>query len=107
MESVTRIRPGDPTGTDAFGKPIPGPDVELVIDGALVAPAGSSEVLTEAGRVPIVTQTTIYFRDAWPDITAADRVRVRGVVFQVDGVPADWRSDGPGGLVVTLRDPEG
>lgn len=106
-ETVTRIRPGAQTGTDAFGQPIYGPDVETDIPGALVAPGGSTEILTEAGRVPVVTPAALYFRDTWPDIVSTDRLRVRGVVYEVAGKPAEWRSDGPGGLVVELRDMEG
>lgn len=106
-ETVTRIRHGAQTGTDAFNVPIYGPDIETDITGALVAPGGSTEVITTAGRVPVVTPTTVYFRDAWPDIVPTDRLRVRGVVYDVAGKPADWRSDGPGGLVVPLRDAEG
>jgi len=106
-ETVTRLREGAPTGVDAFNQPIPGPDVPTDITGALVAPGGSSEILTDAGRVPVVTQTAVYFPGSWPDIAKGDRLRVRGVVYEVDGKPADWRSGGPGGLVVTLREAAG
>lgn len=109
-ETVTRIRAGAQTGTDAFGQPVYGPDVETTIDGAMFAPGGSSESV-EVGREAVVTAPTLYFRAAWPDIVETDRIRVRGVEYDVDGRPADWRdpfgTDGPGGLVVTLKAVEG
>jgi len=103
-ETVTRIRKGAQTGTDGFNQPIYGPDVETDIDGALFAPGGSSEPI-EAGRAPVITEPTLYFPDARPDIAEDDRVRVRGVIYHVDGNPADWHwgDDLDGGLVVTLR----
>ena len=103
-ETVTRIRAGAPTGTDAFGQPIPGPDVETAIEGALFAPGASSEPV-EVGREAVVSSPTLYFRGARPDLVRTDRVRVRGLVYELDGDPADWRNgDSPvGGLVVTLR----
>lgn len=109
-ETVTRIRPGAQTGTDAFGQPVYGSDAETDIDGAMFAPGGSSEPV-EVGREAVVTAPTLYFRGTWPDIVATDRIRVRGVEFAVDGKPADWRdpfgTGGPGGLVVTLKAVEG
>ena len=109
MDTVIRLRAGAQTGTDAFDQPIYGPDTETPIAGALFAPGGSMEPV-EAGRDPLVTVPTLYFPGAWPDIVATDRIRVRGHVFAVTGVPADWRparDSGPGGLVVSLTDPEG
>ena len=109
METVIRIRRGPQTGTDAFGQPIYGPDVPTDIPGALFDPGGSTEPF-EPGRTPLVTVPTLYFPGAWPDIVATDRIRVRGHEFAVTGVPADWRpvmDSGPGGLVVSLADPEG
>lgn len=104
-ETVTRIRDGAQTGTDAFGQPIYGPDVETPIEGALFAPGGTSEPV-ELGRAPVISEPTLYFRNSWPDIVSTDRLRVRGVVYDVEGVPAEWhRGDQEplGGLVVTLR----
>lgn len=103
-ETVTRIRAGASVGTDAFGVPIPGSDVETDITGALFAPGGTSEPV-EVGREATVSAPTLYFRDARPDFVRTDRVRVRGVVYELDGDPADWRNGDShvGGLVVTLR----
>jgi len=107
-ETVTRVRAGASTGTDAFGQPIPGADVELDIDGALFAPGGTSEPI-EAGRAAVISEPTLYFRAARPDIVHTDHMRVRGVLYGVDGVPPDWNwgdSTG-GGLVVALTRTEG
>ncbi|MCL2089848.1 MAG: hypothetical protein FWH11_01250 [Micrococcales bacterium] len=110
-ETVVRIRPSTTVvGRDAFDQPVlAGPD-EAEIPGALVAPKGSTTVVSQPGREPVLTATTLYFRRSSPDIAPGDRVRVRGVEHDVDGEPAAWpprRPGGPSGLVVTLRDPEG
>lgn len=107
-ETVTRVRAGASTGTDAFGQPIPGADVELDIDGALFAPGGTSEPI-EAGRAAVTSEPALYFRDARPDIVRTDHMRVRGVLYSVEGDPSDWHwgdSTG-GGLVVELTRTEG
>ena len=103
-ETVVRVRAGEPTGaTDSFDQPIIGPPTEVDIAGALFAPGGVSEPV-EVGRSPVISEPKLYFRDQWPDITSADQVRVRGVLYDVEGVPADWRHENaPGGLVVPLK----
>ena len=68
------------------------------------SPGGSSEVSTE-WRVAVSTQPTVYLPTG-TDITPADRVVVRGVTYEVDGDPADWRSPFSGwrhGLAVSLK----
>lgn len=108
-ETVTRIRRGTQTGTDAFDRPVYGPDAEVDIDGAAFDPGGSLEPV-EVGRTAVVTTPKCYWRDEIPDIVSTDRLRVRGAVYQVIGKPAAWVSPYTGttkGLVVELRDPEG
>ena len=108
-ETVTRLRTGAQTGTDAFGQPVYGPDDEVDIDGAAFDPGGSVEPV-ELGRAAVVTTPKCYWRDVAPDVVSTDRLRVRGVVYQVTGNPAAWVSPYTGttkGLVVELRDPEG
>jgi len=107
-ETVTRIRAGAPTGVDKFKQPVPGPATQTPIEGALFDPGGSSEPV-EAGRTPVVTKPTLYFRGANPDIVATDQVSVRGVVYDVDGDPAYWDQGDPTvrGLVVALRNVKG
>jgi len=100
-EPVTRIR-GEVTGADRYGNPTT-VDVETDLPPAFVAPEGAPEV-AEPGRVIASQSPTLYWRDERPDVIVTDRLRVRGEVFAVDGVPADWRSPwgGVGGLVVRL-----
>lgn len=108
-ETVTRIRAGAQTGTDPFDQPIYGPDVEVDLDAAAFDPGGSLEPV-EVGRRAVVTTPKCYWRDETPDIVSTDRLRVRGVVYQVTGNPAAWVSPYTGatkGLVVELREPEG
>lgn len=65
---------------------------ETAVDGALFDPGNSGEPVTDwrSGR----SETpTLYFQRA-VDITAADRVRVRGDLYEVAGRPAEWRFNG-------------
>ena len=67
-------------------------------------PGGSTEV-SAVWRVAVSTQPTVYLPTG-TDITPADRVVVRGVTYEVDGDPADWRSPYSGwrpGLSVALK----
>ena len=81
---------------------------ELDIPGVGFNP-GSSNEPTEVGRNAVITQPEVYApTDA--DILAGDRLRIRGLVFDVEGDPADWRSPFTGwapGLVVKLKRVEG
>ena len=105
-EPVVRLR-GESTGVDRYGNPVM-VDVELDLPPAAFAPEGSPES-GEPGRSIVSQAPTLYWRDAWPDVVASDRVRVRGEVFAVDGRPVEWRSpwSGVGGLVVRLRRADG
>lgn len=103
-EVIVRVRAGEPTGEkDAFGKDVLGPPTEREIAGAWFAPGGASEP-PEIGRNAVITEPTLYFHDERPDITERDQVRVRGLLYDVEGTPADWRHDGgPEGLVIRLK----
>ena len=108
-EVVIRIRSGASTGVDRYGNPIPGTDVETPLDGAAFDPGGSREPL-EVGRAQTVTNPKVYFYMNTPDVVSTDRLRVRGLVYQVKGRPAVWSSPFPsavGGLVVELELAEG
>ncbi len=99
-ERVVRLRKVA-AGTDVYGNALHGESAEE-IEPALYAP-GSSQ---EAGGQVVVTAPALYWRDRWPDVREHDRLVVRGVIYEVDGVPADWRpaaAGGPGGLVARLR----
>lgn len=80
---VTRLRtvPGPP---DRYGEPGPGGVVETELPAALFA--------------PVLSAPALYWRGRHPDVTAADRLRVNGTVYRVEGAPAHW----PMGLALTL-----
>lgn len=95
-ETVVRLRPTT-NKLDPFSQTNV-PDWDGALDElelqtlAPAAPRGSSEPVDEA-RTPVLDGWTLYLgRDA--DITARDRVRVRGEVYDVDGTPADWFNEG-------------
>lgn len=98
LESITIIRPGGPTGEDdAQGNPIIGADSETISAGWKVAPRSSSESAEPFGQ-QVITGLALYRRSV-ADILASDRVRVRSVVWAVDGDIADWKT----GLVVNVK----
>lgn len=102
VDQVTRIR-REQTGVDRYGNPVYG-TVEVVLSElALFAPKDVIPAV-EVGRSPIVVEPSLYWFKSWPDVRPDDRVRVRGVEYEVEAVPADWRSSSVGGLVVKLRD---
>lgn len=108
-ETVTRIRTGASPGVDRYGNALPGVDVDTPIDGAAFDPGGSLEPV-EAGRAQTVTTPKVYFYQSSPDIVSTDRLRVRGLTYQVIGHPAVWVSPfttQTAGLVVELKLAEG
>jgi hypothetical protein len=72
---------------NSYGSDTYGTVATTVVTGAF-APAGSTE-LTQA-RDTITTQPTVYLPTGTA-ITAIDKVIVRGVTYDVDGEPSDWR----------------
>lgn len=102
VDQVTRLR-REETGEDRYGNPVYS-EVETVIpELALFAPKDVIPSL-EVGRSPVIVEPALYWFKSWPDVRADDRLRVRGVVYKVQSVPADWRSATVGGFVVKLRD---
>jgi len=107
FETITRLRAG--TRTDSFGNPI-GDDwdhpTQREISNCLVA---SGFVLSngdpfQVGRNPLDIDLTIYVVDQAPiDVTARDRVVVRGTTYEVSGAPFLWTSPFLGGWVVNLK----
>lgn len=102
VDVVTRLR-REQVSTDRYGNPVFDLVESDLPDLALFAP---KDVIPspEVGRSPIVVEPSLYWFKAWPDVVASDRLRVRGVEYEVLSVPADWRSEAVGGLVVKLRD---
>lgn len=87
-ETVTVLRGGtvkDRYGNDRIDFTTP---TRTRIDGCAVAPRGSTE--TAGGRTGVIVGLTL-FLPAGVDITAADRVEVRGDVWTVEGQPGEWR----------------
>lgn len=102
-ETVERLRATaitDPYSGELTELSWDSPD-ELAIDYVAVEPRPSSEPLEDA-RNAVVSGYTLYM-EYGSDITSADRVRVRGVVYEVEGEVAPWRNPFTGhtpGLVV-------
>lgn len=78
---------------------------EVGVDGVAVEPRPSSEDNRDA-RNAVISGFTLYI-PAGTAVTAANRVRVRGEVYLVDGEPAEWRNPftgwEPGSVVQTKR----
>lgn len=92
-ETVTIVRPGPPS-RDVYGNDVPGPAVETVVPGCGIAPrgstgAGSNEIVQ--GRDTVVVGLLLY-APSGTDIRATDKVRVAGVLYEVDGQPGAFRS---------------
>lgn len=89
------------TGHDTYGN-----DVYTSTDSTVVggfAPAGSAE-LTQGQD--LVTTTPSVYLPAGTNVAAVDQVTVRGVTYDVDGSPQDWRHPFTGwqaGIVVRLQ----
>jgi hypothetical protein len=93
-ETVVRIRP---PARDPFGDPGNGGGPDLEIGGCLFAPGGSAENNIAANQVD--TDATVYCPPG-TTIAATDRIRARGVLYQVVGDPQVW---GSSGIAVQLR----
>lgn len=109
-ETVTRLRA--PLTTSRFSGRTTEPDWdhpgELSIGGCAVADGGSVEV-PEPGRDAVDSDFDV-FMPAGTDVTAADRLEVRGLVCDVVGRPFLWRSPFTGwepGTVVRCKIREG
>ena len=103
-ETVIVLRAGEPT-YDRNGNPIPGPDVEIPIDGCFVGASSQQETI-RPGETQVITELTVYVPGKYPDVRVTDRVRVRDRVYAVDGEPFEWRSpwgSAVGGMQFSLR----
>ncbi|MGW9637439.1 hypothetical protein [Nocardiopsis alba] len=78
-----------PGGTDEMGLPTPGTIVETPVEGCAIWPRTSSE--QEQARSQVIVGLTVFIPPG-VDVPAADRARVRGVVYEVDGEPGFYRS---------------
>lgn len=104
-ETITVIR-ATTTGTDDYGNAIEGWDTatETTIPGCAVALRSEPE--SGGYDSPAVLVGITVYAPAGTDIRHTDRVRVRGVLYEVDGIPGDWMNPFTGwnpGLEVALR----
>ncbi|MER7794903.1 hypothetical protein [Streptomyces sp. NPDC097640] len=93
-ETVTIVRPGAAAGYDEYGAGIPGPSEEIPVPGCGVAPrdgnaAGGNEQ-TQA-RDTVIIGLTLY-APAGTDLRPTDKVRVAGILYEVDGQAGVFRS---------------
>lgn len=88
-ETVTIVRPTTAPGPDVYGNDVPGSPVETEVPGCAVAPAGTSE--DAQGRDQVSTGLSVWLPHG-TDISATDRVRVRGQLYEVSGTPETWQS---------------
>lgn len=108
-EYVTVISAAADT-VDAYGDPVPGDGNRLTVMTLAPLTFRNSTESDARGRGGVVTGATVYLPTGTP-ITRADHVEARGVLYEVDGDVADWRSPSSssrtGGLEVALRRAEG
>lgn len=92
-DTVFVLRPTTPT-KDRYGNPVPGDPIVITYDGCAVYTfdvnaSGSNEVVQ--GVDLISAGLTVLLPDG-ADVRATDQVRARGIVWDVTGEPATFRS---------------
>ena len=96
-ESVTIYTPD--TGTNRYGRTtVDGTwasPTETVVTGCLFAPQSTSE--DNDGRTAVLIGARLYLPTG-TTITAADRVLIRGTVYELDGEPSVWQDPYGGDL---------
>jgi len=78
------------------------------VDGVAVAPRSSAEP-AQVGRLAVITGLSVYLPTD-TTIGPHDRLVVRGIEYEVEGEPGDWRSPYSGrrpGIEVAVRRVEG
>lgn len=91
------------TGQDADGNDVYG-ETEIAAFGAF-APEGSTELIQ--GQETVLTHPTIYLNPESPVPSPTDKIRARGVLYDVDGDPQVFHNpftgDEPGPVLRLLR----
>jgi hypothetical protein len=82
------ILTGVVTGQDGDGNDVTTP-AEVATSGAF-APTGSTELIQ--GEAVVLDHDTIYLSDGAPTPGPADKIRARGVVYDIDGTPAEYHN---------------
>ena len=85
-ETVTIIRAGTPT-EDPYGNEVPGPTTETDVSGCAVAPRSSSEDLQ--ARDQVIVGLNVWMPSG-TDVRATDQMRVRGILYEIDGEPGSF-----------------
>jgi hypothetical protein len=102
MAHVTRLR-STPGGVDIDGYPVVSTTTETELGGVFVAPRQSLEI-TDRARAGVIVGLTLY-GPIDTDIVHTDRLRVDGVLYEVDGEVGQWTQPMSGwraGLTVAL-----
>lgn len=101
--TVTVIQP---PAEDQYGDPLPGSGSEADVEGCYFQPGPSSE---QTDQRDTVTSLPVLFAPPGAGIRPNSRIRFRGVLYQIDGKPADWDDIDatPHHLEVALRRVEG
>lgn len=106
-DTVTIVRPG-PSTRDAYGNDVPGTPTEIPVPGCGVAPRDSTgsaaNELTDA-RDTVISGLMI-FAPYGTEVRATDQMRVKGQLYDVVGLPGDFRSPftaSTGPVVVALE----
>lgn len=94
----------DATATDPYGDPVASWAAPFEVPGCAFDPGSSAEP-REPGTERVETEPTLYLPYG-AMVGPLDKVTVRGLVYQVDGVSRQWENPFTGvrpGSVVTLR----
>lgn len=89
-QQVTVLRAAEPHGTDEYGLPVRGPDIERELTGCALAPGPGSET-ANAIEDQTTDRLTLYVPCA-ADVRADDRLRIDGRIWHVNGPPYRLRS---------------
>jgi hypothetical protein len=92
-KTVTIVRPGPPT-RDAYGNDVPGPPVEITVEGGAVAPLDGNS--SGANELVQARDTVISGLTWWPpagmEVRPTDQARIDGLLYQVVGRPGSFTS---------------
>lgn len=87
-ETVTIVRPG-PATQDDYGNDVAGTPTEIDVAGVAVAPRTSTEDVQ--ARDQVIEGLNVWL-PAGTQVLATDRMRVRGVLYEVEGEAGHYRS---------------
>lgn len=94
---TVQIVKGD--SVDKYGDPVAAGAADVDVDGVLVAPLTSSEP-NRRNRSGVTVGWQLILPPGSPAIGHSDKIRVRGVLCDVEGEVAEWGNEG---AVVTVK----